>query len=277
MQAVGFGYIQLEENVCQLYSMDVLHHTMKLFGLFKTRLEKNYLRVYANIGRAEYSERDKRKLSEHFISLAKELYDSPILKYDITGPGYGISKGSPLLGQRAFDNRIKSKGYSKLDGLTIRAEAHAYSSMFLLLNNAHDPDRLEAYFSWPHAQDKALGQAVKIIRSLSKVMQIEYAYAYPTDNSLNDIGEWKNKKGIFSISLSMPESERIWDRHIREIKTGTIKKVYPINCFNWVQVSQVNGIEPHDKISLENGNEIWRFEAGALKGLNMSAICTVLK
>lgn len=243
---------------------------MGIFDFWKKKpLEKNYLRIYANIGQVEYSEEFKEEIIEFFIDIANDLNECPKLKYDISGVGYGISKSSPFLGEKAFRNRINSKGYSKLTGITIRTDERDYSSHFSIVKWPNNLNWLHVDFCWGYFNDKNLEKAINILNKLSEIIEIDYAYAYSSDSSLSDSGEWRDSKGFFSISSKTPKTEILWNKNISKIKSGVIKKLYPINIFNESQSKNlVDVIIPQEEIELNDKNVVWKFKRDTLKELN---------
>ena len=249
---------------------------MRIFGLNKRKTEKNYLRIYANMGKGQYSEKDKEKISNRFIKIANDLNGFSKFKYDISGPGYGISKGSPYLGEKAFVGRIKNKGYSKLTGINIMSKENSYNSRFILMKWPNDMNWLDVCFSWPHLDDENLDVSIKILENFSEIIQINYAYAYPTHSDLYDLGERIMSKNIFSFSTKTSKPENLWKENIKNIKLGFIKKLYPVNVFNKSQRENLNGILPLEKIKLNNDNEVWKFESNSLKHLKPKITSAIL-
>lgn len=251
---------------------------MGIFNFWTKRpLEKNYLRIYGNIGEAEYSEERKKELVELLVNIANELNDYPKLNFDINGIGYGISKGSPFLGERAFRDKIQDKGYSKLIGATIRSEKGEYNSCFNIITWSNDVNWLNLDFSWNYFDDINLNKSIMLLKRASKIIKIDYAYAYSSDSSLSDSGEWRVSKRLFTVSSKMPKKEILWNKNIGKIKSGLIKKLYPINLFNEEQKKNLVGVVlPEEEIKLNDNITLWRFKSNSLQELNSKVSNSVL-
>jgi hypothetical protein len=251
---------------------------MKLFDFFQLRklpkYEKNYLKVYANWGKQGHSDLEKQRIIQLFISLSKKLYNSSSLKFDIYGPGYGISKGTPYFGKKAFDNKLNKFGYKNFDGMTIKAEGEYISSQLIFIN-LDILSILEMCFLWENDSDLDLIKAIDLLTEISDFVDIEYAYAYPTIREMN-VSEGIYEKGFFTFSSVIPKSEFFWSKNVKKIKEGMIKKIYPINCFNLSQLAQLANIQPDEKYILKNRSEIWVFKSNLVE-INERATNCVLK
>lgn len=241
----------------------------KLLTFFRKKKQKNYLRIYANWGKPYYSEKEKEELVMFFCKIVKELYAPLPIKYDILGSGYGISKGGPFLGQKAFDNKLMKKGYKNLYGVTIKQTDEIYSHFILLENDFHgDACRMELTFDWPHEQDLKLKKALDLLIEISKKLEIKYAYAYPADIKMNF---YENAYRTYAS-----KSQKAWSQRMQEIKDGMIKEICPVNFFNYQQLSKLSNIEPDEKIQLNNMGEIWLFEGNTTE-INKRAINAVIR
>jgi hypothetical protein len=232
------------------------------------KYEKNYLRIYANIGKAEYSEEEKKVMTELLIGIANNIFSHNELKYDISGSGYGISKGDGLIGEKSLKNKIDKKGYMNLFGLKVCSGDRSYKSGFFILPSAIDLKIMDIYFSWTYTNEESLQKANEIIKLISQKLKIAYAYAYSDDKTLLENGEGRITYGIFSIKVIIPEQERKWESKLHEIPSGTIKKLYPFNVFNKKQLEGLSGIHPEKQIDLSNGNQIWIFDPSKLNEEN---------
>ena len=218
---------------------------------------KNYLRIYGNIGQTVYNETDRKQLVALLTGIAHTLgYTKP--KYDISGQGYGISKGDAFLGEKAFNNKLDKKGDQHLEGITVLSSDYLYKSGFALFLLPQHVNRLDMYFSWSPAADELLNGVLVILNKVAEQVKIDYAYAYPADKTLWEEGEWKlTQFRLGGSSLSMPEEERQWQQQLGMITEGTIKKLYPVNVFNKRQQEQLTGVSPLQRIALNHQNEIW--------------------
>lgn len=218
---------------------------------------KNYLRIYGNIKRTDYNDTDRKELVELVIGIANTLGYIK-LNYDISGQGYGISKGGPFLGEKAFNNRLDKKGYRQLEGISIFSKDHVYKSGFNLFLLPQHVNRLDMYFSWSSVGDEQLEKAIVILKKVAEQVKIDYAYAYPADKSLWEDGEGKFKEHFLGgSSLTFPKEEQQWNQQMGLITDGTIKKLYPLNVFNKRQQEQLTDVSPLQRIPLNHQNEIW--------------------
>ncbi|MHC0440340.1 hypothetical protein [Flavobacterium sp. 3-210] len=240
------------------------------------KFEKNYLRVFLNIGKKEYSEEEKKNATELLISIANNLCKYSKLKYDISGSGYGISKGDGFIGEKSLKNKIERKGFKNLFGFTVHSNDHKYKSGFSIFSNEYVVNRIDMYFSWPYEDSKSLDKAVQIIKMVSEKLKIDYAYAYSDDKTLFENGEVRIKTYIFSSILKVPEQERIWEDKLLEILRGTIKKLYPINVFNKKQIEGLDNINSEKQIELSDENQIWIFDPIKLKAENVKVKMKVI-
>lgn len=224
------------------------------------KFEKNYLRVFLNIGKKEYSEEEKRNATELLIDIANNLCKDSKLKYDISGSGYGISKGDGFIGEKALKNKIDKKGYKNLYGFVVHSNDHSYKSGFFIYSNEYVLNRMDMYFSWPYEDSNSIDKTIEIIKVISKKLKIDYAYAYPDDKTLGEIGEYRITYYNFSTISRVPEQEHIWQDKLLEIPTGTIKKLYPFNLFNKNQIEGLSNIVPQKQIKLHDENQIWIFD-----------------
>ena len=245
---------------------------MNIFNfLSKKKLDRIYLAVYANLGKTIYADSEKEELVKNFVEISKKLYGTVSLKFDIGGSGYGISKGSPCFGQKAFDNKLKKFGYRKLDGIRVQTEIQNISSQFILISSSH----LELCFFWKNDSEPALKKALDLIIEVSKFTDVEYAYAYPSTRELFNF-EWILRKGFFSSGYTTPETQSIFRKNIEKTKDGYIKKIYPVNYFNPTQLAKLTNLIPEERFMLDNENEIWIFNSN-LDELNLKAINCILK
>ncbi|MCV2485306.1 hypothetical protein OD917_10250 [Flavobacterium sp. SH_e] len=238
--------------------------------------DKNYLRIYIDIGKSEYSEDEKKSATELLIDIANNLCNDSKLKYDISGSGYGISKGDGFIGERSLKNKIESKGFKNLFGFTVHSNDHTYKSGFSIFSNEHVINRIDMYFSWPYEDFKSLDKAIQIIKMVSDKLKIDYAYAYSDDKTLFENGEGRIKTYIFSSILKVPEQERIWEDKLLEILKGTIKKLYPINVFNKRQIEGLGNIQPEKQIEVSDENQIWIFDPINLRAENVKVRMKVI-
>ena len=232
------------------------------------KLNKNYLRVYANLNRIEYSEFEKEVLVDLYRNITNQLYHSAKLKYDIFGSGFGISKGGPLLGEKGFNTRLSKKGYGNLFGTYFYEEVKNFSSGFTLLTNRDSGNCVDSFFSWSYEEDKEVKKVEEIVSQISKYMDVQYGYAYSTDKRLIEAFESKTKN-IFSVdSISINKSHRLWTNNLHKIEKGKIKELYQINLLSKVQRKQMEGIIPDEVKVFNDELQIWKFKTDKLKKMN---------
>lgn len=231
---------------------------MKIFKR-KPTYTKHYLRVYCNIGKSEYSETEKKNLVSSLLVIPNLLFEEPKLEFDIHGPGYEISKGSSI-GKKALMNRFEKKGYSKMYAFDVISEEQKFNSGILFMPNSTTLGFLDCHFSWPYSISNPQKFLIELINELSKFAHIEYGYCYPADDRLSDAGEGVVKAGLFSTTVSNPDSEILWRDKIEQIPTGIIKKLYPLNLLNSKQIDQLTNIEPNNSIQLNSNIQLWEIE-----------------
>ncbi|WP_338398728.1 hypothetical protein [Persicobacter psychrovividus] len=224
------------------------------------RFTKNYLRIYANIDKVEYSDQEKSELINALKSIADEFYQKPKLAFDIRGSGYGISKGDETLGIKAFTNRLSQKGLSNLDGVSVQIKDKNYYSSFSIMTNEYQTlKRVDIEFNWQHEGEESLSFFNNILRSIVDVVSIEYAYCYPDNETLSESGEWRVKTTPLSITSYQTDSEKLWNSSMEQIKDGKIKKLYPINIFNERQKTSMEWLKREMEIlMLTDSIEIWK-------------------
>jgi hypothetical protein len=240
------------------------------------KFEKNYLRIFANINKAEYSEDEKKLLTELLISITKINFNCNKLKYDIEGSGYGISKGDGLIYEKSLNNKLNEKGYKNLSGFKVYSYDDSYKSAFSIFSNVNVLNRLDMYFSWPYNDLESLEKTIEIIKSVSQKLKIDYAYAYPDDKTLFEEGEGRINYIGRSSMLSIPEQELKWEDKFSEITTGTIKKLYPLNVFNKKQIEGLRHLTTEKKIQLSDENQIWIFNPSTLDTENTKVTTKVI-
>lgn len=229
---------------------------MKIFNRNPT-YTKHYLRIYCNIGKSEYSETEKEQITNCFMQLPMLLFETINLKFDISGIGYGISKGGPLIGEKALRRKFEKKGFSKMDGFVAQSKQENYNSGFTTMIYQESNRYLDCYFSWPFSIPDPYIFVEQIVIQLLKVVKINYGYCYPTDDNHFDLGEGIIKNGLFSTTLSQPESEIKWSKNIYEITMGMIKKLYPINILNTTQIERLKTIEAVKEQELNRELKLW--------------------
>ena len=235
------------------------------------KLNKNYLRVYANLNRTQYSESEKESLVDVYLKITKNLYSSGKLKYDIFGTGFGISKGGPLLGEKAFNNKLSKKGCANLFGLYIFEEVKKFSSGFTLLTNRDSGNCIDSYFSWSYEEDKEAKKVEEILSQISKYITVQYGYSYSTDKTLIEAFESKTRKIFFFDSISINKNHRLWTNNVHTIEEGKIKELYQINLLNLDQRKKMEEIIPDEIKVFNNELEIWKFKPNKLRKMNSLA------
>lgn len=243
---------------------------------FNRKPIKNYLKIYGNMASNYLSDEDKKVIVNKFIQMAEKEFELSKLKFDISGFGYGISKGDSYRGYKSFKNKIDQKGYKNIDGIRIESKDNLHKFGLDFFNNLGTINRIEMYFSWPIIRDEGRDNTINKLQFASKFIKIDYAYAYECDKSLYEIGEGKISKGFFSTTVSNTPDELHWGKHIHEVLSGKIKKIYPINLFNKIQLNYLSGITPDATIQLNNSNEIWCFKKSNLKMMNSKATNKIL-
>ncbi|MFK8270550.1 hypothetical protein [Capnocytophaga stomatis] len=217
--------------------------------------KQNYLRIYANIGKENYSENEKETLVKTLIAIGEEIFTQTDLRMDINGSGYGISKGDPLVKQQTFWKKIDKKGYKNLFGIsTSHKDYYNYRSQFNLWMQSHNFFRLDIEFFWQANDNFDYEKAQKIIKTYLPIVRIDYAYGYLADKNLT-WDEWITKESFWSSTSYIPKEEEIWQGQIGEILNGKIKKIYAFNVFNKAQ-SEKTSHENLNRIPLNDEIEI---------------------
>jgi len=230
---------------------------MNLFKSFKKKDTKNFLRVYANAGKVSYSPSEKEEITDCLISIANTHLGKNKLKFNISGSGYGISKGSARFGEKSFWNRLKKKGFESMWGINVGSEENNYDSRFILMGPAHPIQYMECSFYWSIDKDYNMDFCVNILKQISKITEINYAYAYQVKENMM-LGEWYIKKGLFYSESKTSPAVRRWNENWAELLDGKIRKLYSVNCFNTQQLEKLSELKPTEKIPLGNGIEIWK-------------------
>ncbi|MFK8275682.1 hypothetical protein ACI76Y_08385 [Capnocytophaga cynodegmi] len=216
---------------------------------------QNYLRIYANIGKENYSENEKETLVKTLITIGEEIFSQTDLRMDIHGSGYGISKGDPLVKQQTFWKKIDKKGYKNLFGIgASHKDYYSYRSQFNLWMQSHNFFRLDIEFFWQANDNFDYEKAQKIIEIYLPIVRIDYAYGYLADKNLS-WDEWITKESFWSSTSYIPKEEEIWQGQIGEILNGKIKKIYAFNVFNKTQ-SKKTSHENLKRIPLNDEIEI---------------------
>lgn len=202
---------------------------MKLPNFILKKFYKNYLKIFANIGDPSYPSKQKALIIEQFIELSKNTFAGSTLKFDIDGKRIGLSKGSPLIGEKALRNKLSKFGYSDVNCVTTAvAKSNMQSHLFFLHQVGERPSYCEIVFTWNYESDQSNDKAISLFCDCSKMVNINYGYAYQAtfNTSLHE-----SKTNIVGVTYR-PKSELEWDNKIHLIKDGAIKKIYPVNCFN---------------------------------------------
>lgn len=251
---------------------------MGIFDIFNRRNKttKHLLRIYGNLGQSEYSSDEKMHISECFIATAKELLSTSDLKYNILGSGYGLSKGSPSFGEKAYRNKIAKKGFEAMWGMWVESRQLKYESNFILMTGQGSLSRFEGDFSWALETDPKGDLAIEILHRISKVCAIDYAYSYPASNHII-LGEVHVKSGFLVSTAYKPKTEELWDENIGAISVGGIKELYPINFFNPAQLQYLENLIPQERIVVDGGAEIWRISTDEIARKNDSLANVLLK
>lgn len=200
---------------------------------------RNYLRIYANLNKENYSESEKESLVKTLIFIGETIFQQSDLRMDINGSGYGISKGDPLVKQATFWKKINQKGYKNLLGISASDKDETYQSQFNLWTPKDDFWCLDIEFFWQNANDFDHEKAQKIIETWLPITRIDYAYGYRADKKLT-WNEWITKKSFWSSTSYIPKDEEVWQEKISEIPNGSIKKIYDFNVLNTAQMANVS-------------------------------------
>ncbi len=221
---------------------------------------RNYLRIYANLGKETYTEAEKELLVKSFVAIGEEIFGEKHLRFDINGAGYGISKGDPLVMAKTFWSKIDKKGYKNFEGMSAKNKDYwqkneVFQSEFSLLLQSHNFFRFDADFFWKAEGKYDNETALKIVQHLENVININYAYGYLADECLT-LSEWITER----LRTYFPKNEEIWAGQIGDIPQGQIKKLYDFNVFNTKQIEKLDPTTaPTSKIPLSNGLEVWTF------------------
>ncbi|GET45544.1 hypothetical protein [Capnocytophaga felis] len=222
---------------------------------------QNYLRIYANINKEDYTETEKEALVKTLITIGEDIFEQTDLRMDINGSGYGISKGDPLVKQTTFWKKIDKKGYKNLFGISAsHKDDYSYRSQFNLWIQSYNFSRLDIEFFWKANDSFDHEKAKKIIEAYLPIARIDYAYGYLADKNLT-WGEWITKESFWSSTSYIPKEEEIWEEQIGEIPNGKMKKMYAFNVLNQKQIENIQ--KEYKKldikvIRLDNELEIWQ-------------------
>ncbi len=220
---------------------------------------RNYLRIYANLGKETYTEAEKELLVKSFVAIGEEIFGEKHLRFDINGSGYGISKGDPLVMAKTFWSKIDKKGYKNFEGMSAHSKDEKFESQFSLILKLQNFSRFEAEFFWNGNTTYDNEKALQVVIFFQEMIVINYCYGYLADKNLT-WNEWVVKKSFFSTSSYIPKTEKIWAGQIGDIPQGQIKKLYDFNVFNSKQIEKLDPtIAPTSKIPLSNGLEVWTF------------------
>lgn len=202
---------------------------MKLPNFILKKFYKNYLKIFANIGESSYTSEHKALIIEQFIELSKNTFADSMLKFDINGKRIGLSKGSPLIGEKALRNKLSKFGYNDVSCVTTAvAKSNMQSHLLFLHEVGGRPSYCEIVFTWNYEPHQSNDKAISLFCDCSKMVNINYGYAYlaTINTSLHE-----SKTNMVGVTYR-PKSVIEWDNKIRLIKDGAIKKIYPVNCFN---------------------------------------------
>ena len=202
------------------------------------------------MGKTNYSDLEKEKLIHSLVKISETIFACTNLRFDINGSGYGISKASAMATRKTFDDKLQSKGYTKLEGISLMEKDSIYAATFdLWMKEFHGP-RIEFSFNWDYQSDIQLAKAALVIHELLNIITINYAYAYPANQTLANSAEWTITDEDGCLLSFMSEEEEEWDNKIIEIPTGAYKKIYPFNVFNTEQMKHVNAESWGVKLSI---------------------------
>ncbi|MEO9532920.1 MAG: hypothetical protein ABJG68_15315 [Crocinitomicaceae bacterium] len=201
--------------------------------MFKKKSPKtcNYLKLYLNIGKDEYSEKEKEQLVNSFIPTLEEIFPSINLKYDIGGHGYGISKGDGYFGIKALRSKFEKKGYDNMYSVTCSALENKIQAGMLFL-----PARKSNFISFhivaPFEQCVNEKLIETVLRNYNQICSVDYGYGYEVGKGFVGSVENYEKKGLFSTSLSVNPDQFEFENKLESALAGKIKKIYELNVFN---------------------------------------------
>ena len=215
---------------------------------------KNYLRLYCNLSLSEYSEELKKDLVSFILKVCDSILCYNKLVFDVSGGGYGISKGDSLIGARTLQNRLIEKGYDKLEGFEANDHHENHASGFTIHRYLDDP-YLNLYFSWPI--DSQSDTITKIVREASTIVNIFYGYSYSVNNRMIESTETEIKRGFFSLVSASHSFNLYSNKELVELKNGKIKAIFPVNVFNQNQVDCHKGIGLVKTTNISDELSIW--------------------
>ncbi|MDO4228898.1 MAG: hypothetical protein Q4C98_03725 [Capnocytophaga sp.] len=218
----------------------------------------NYLRIYANMGKKSYDDSEKATLVKSLVEIAERFCTPNELRYDITGAGYGISKGSPYCMAKTFWDKLNKKGYQNMEGISIvHQDEMSFRLYCMLILNESDDSRLDMDIFWENQGSYDSENALKIAHELHNILKINYAYGYIGDKNLRS-SEWVNKQTWFSSTSYIPKEIKAWEEKISDIPKGAYRPLFDFNILNINQIEKIT--EPTTlfvKKPFANELEIW--------------------
>ena len=239
---------------------------MKILRFIKGQSKsKFYLSYYFDYANEPCSDEYKMNLIDAFIKVTRTVFNpTSKLKYDILGPGYGISKGSPYLGEKAIRRRFNTKGYSKCQLFSIIDENEntivqfstdrlnrpcQYGSLSFKINKSNPSEIIRAFIS-----------------QLNSSCSIRYGYGYKCFPDLVD--GWEVYPTIFG-TIKSDSNHRKWDDNLHLVNEGYVKKMHELNILNKEQLNNLNTIEFDSEYKVSSKLKITTLNADKVKIYNL--------
>jgi len=199
-------------------------------------------------------------------ALSEKLFPKALpYTYDISGPGYGISKGSPFIQEKALNNKFIKKGFKNCHGLLIRSKEGDIEISVATEPKARKTQFINLYFNLPLESHQFTPYTESIINQLKKIVNIEYGYGYPTLSSMNNHSENYLQRSIFGSYYKNNEVLIDWENNLGLIEEGIIQKLHHINIVNLAQLEKLSHINFDKIITIDDGINILTLNDNNLK------------
>ncbi len=229
---------------------------MNRFHRFIRRQKENryHLAFYFDFEIENPSPSYKEKLTTEFQKLIKGTFPTANPKFYISGPGYGFSKGSPDIGEKALKNRFQKKGFGNCLGLYINDEK-IFLSSGITTQRPNEPGQF-AYIGFQKTDVDLNKFLPAIVNKLMAFVNLQYGYGFSCYPDFSHMSEMYPKRTLFSSYFPINKEGYKWRSKLHLIEEGKIKKLHPFNILNPKQLKELEEIEFDEMIELKGDLKI---------------------
>ena len=241
---------------------------MKLLKLITgQKMNRFHVGFCFDLNNTDNSDDYKEKLIEDYIQIMNDSFiEIRKFKFNIYGSGYGLSKGSQLIGVKAMKNKFAKRGYGNCKFFSIENEQN---EIVLGFSTERVNDTLfNGYLGFNKTGKDSTEFAINFFSKLNKVFKLEYGYGFECYSDFYHENETYPKYSLLGSSISSGMKEFNWRNGLGKLKQGWIRKLFSINVFNssqmnelkFIDFDEISDLDERLKVALLSKNKIKKYQ-----------------